>query len=103
MLIRSPHAKRVVVYTWNFHPDLIANAQRQGAHGYLSKTLPASDLVAALEERARRPHNNQRSAEPVNGPRRDRTGPDAAKASPTAKPRSSPSSPRAKTTPTSPG
>ena len=49
VLIRSPHAKRVVVYTWNFHPDLIANAQRQGAHGYLSKTLPASDLVAALE------------------------------------------------------
>jgi DNA-binding NarL/FixJ family response regulator len=49
VLIRSPHARRVVVYTWNFHPDLIDHARRQGAHGYLSKTLPARDLVAALE------------------------------------------------------
>jgi DNA-binding NarL/FixJ family response regulator len=48
-LIANPHARRVVVYTWNFHPDLIASAQRQGAHGYLSKTLPARELVAALE------------------------------------------------------
>jgi DNA-binding NarL/FixJ family response regulator len=38
-----------VVYTWNFHPDLIESARMQGAHGYLSKTLPARDLVAALE------------------------------------------------------
>ncbi|MGI8760293.1 MAG: response regulator transcription factor [Jatrophihabitantaceae bacterium] len=49
VLIQSPHARRVVVYTWNFHPDLIDSARRQGAHGYLSKTLPARDLVAALE------------------------------------------------------
>ncbi len=37
------------MYTWNFHPDLIRNAIRQGVHGYLSKTLAARDLVAALE------------------------------------------------------
>ena len=49
VLIRSPHARRVVVYTWNFHPDLVSSAQRQGAHAYLSKALPARDLVAALE------------------------------------------------------
>jgi DNA-binding NarL/FixJ family response regulator len=49
VLVASPRAHRVVVYTWNFHPDLIASAQRQGAHGYLSKTLPARDLVVALE------------------------------------------------------
>jgi DNA-binding NarL/FixJ family response regulator len=49
VLIQSPRAHRVVVYTWNFHPDLIDHARRQGAHGYLSKTLPARDLVAALE------------------------------------------------------
>lgn len=48
-LVANPRAHRVVVYTWNFHPDLIASARRQGAHGYLSKTLPARDLVAALE------------------------------------------------------
>jgi DNA-binding NarL/FixJ family response regulator len=48
-LVASERARRVVVYTWNFHPGLIANARRQGVHGYLSKTLSAHDLVAALE------------------------------------------------------
>jgi len=49
LLVANPRARRVVVYTWNFHPDLIASAQQHGAHGYLSKTLPARELVAALE------------------------------------------------------
>jgi DNA-binding NarL/FixJ family response regulator len=49
VLVANPRARRVVVYTWNFHPDLIRSAQQQGAHGYLSKTLPARELVAALE------------------------------------------------------
>ena len=49
VLVANPCARRVVVYTWNFHPDLIASAQQHGAHGYLSKTLPARELVAALE------------------------------------------------------
>ncbi len=49
LLVKSSQARRVVVYTWNFHPDLISSARRQGAHGYLSKTMPARDLVAALE------------------------------------------------------
>ena len=40
VLVANPRARRVVVYTWNFHPDLIASAQQHGAHGYLSKTLP---------------------------------------------------------------
>ena len=48
-LAANPPARRVVVYTWNLHPDLIQSARRQGAHGYLSKTLSARDLVAALE------------------------------------------------------
>lgn len=48
-LVANPRAHRVVVYTWNFHPDLITSARKQGAHGYLSKTLPARELVAALE------------------------------------------------------
>ena len=33
----------------NFHPDLIRSAQQQGAHDYLSKTLNARELVAAVE------------------------------------------------------
>jgi DNA-binding NarL/FixJ family response regulator len=49
VLINNRRARRVVVYTWNFHPDLIDSARRQGVHGYLSKTLPARDLIAALE------------------------------------------------------
>lgn len=48
-LVANPRARRVVVYTWNFHPDLIESARQKGAHGYLSKTLPARELVAALE------------------------------------------------------
>jgi DNA-binding NarL/FixJ family response regulator len=49
VLVANPRARRVVVYTWNFHPDLVESARRHGAHGYLSKTLPARELVAALE------------------------------------------------------
>jgi DNA-binding NarL/FixJ family response regulator len=49
VLLRNPRAHRVAVYTWNLHPDLIECARRQGVHGYLSKALPARELVAALE------------------------------------------------------
>ncbi len=49
ILVANPRAHRVVVYTWNFHSDLVDSARRHGAHGYLSKTLPARDLVAAIE------------------------------------------------------
>ncbi|GAA3628102.1 response regulator transcription factor [Microlunatus ginsengisoli] len=48
-LVGNPRARRVVVYTWNFHPDLIRHAQQKGAHGYLSKALSAAQLVDALE------------------------------------------------------
>jgi DNA-binding NarL/FixJ family response regulator len=48
-LVANPRAHKVVVYTWNFHPDLVAKARAIGAHGYLSKTLTARDLVSALE------------------------------------------------------
>ena len=49
VLVRNPNARRVVVFTWNFHPDLVASARAQGVSGYLSKALPARELVAALE------------------------------------------------------
>jgi DNA-binding NarL/FixJ family response regulator len=49
VLVNNPRARRVVVYTWNFHPDLIDSACRRGVGGYLSKTLAARDLVTALE------------------------------------------------------
>ena len=48
VLISNPNAHRVVVYTWNFAPDLVESALQQGVSGYLSKALPARELVAAL-------------------------------------------------------
>ncbi|GAA1973592.1 DNA-binding response regulator [Microbacterium pumilum] len=48
-LMKNPRARRVVVYTWNLQPELIDSARRLGVHGYLSKTLPAAELVAAIE------------------------------------------------------
>src|SRR4051794_17876923 len=49
VLIGHPQARRVVVYTWNCHQQLIDQALGKGASGYLAKTLPARELVAALE------------------------------------------------------
>jgi DNA-binding NarL/FixJ family response regulator len=48
-LVANPRARKVVVYTWNFHPELVESARNQGVDGYLPKTLPARDLVGALE------------------------------------------------------
>jgi DNA-binding NarL/FixJ family response regulator len=48
-LLANPLAHRVAVYTWVFQAELIDTALRRGVRGYLSKTLPAGDLVAALE------------------------------------------------------
>ena len=48
-LVRNPRVRRVVVYTWNFQPELVETARTLGVHGYLSKTMPARDLVAAIE------------------------------------------------------
>ena len=48
-LVANPRAARVAVYTWNFHPDLVQQARDRGVHGYLSKALPARDLVDAIE------------------------------------------------------
>jgi DNA-binding NarL/FixJ family response regulator len=48
-LVKNPNAKKVVVYTWNFAPELVENARQQGVDGYLSKTLAARELVSALE------------------------------------------------------
>ena len=54
-LVRNPHIGAVVVYTWNFQPDVIRMHTDAGIRGYLSKTLPAAELVAALE----RVHNGE--------------------------------------------
>jgi DNA-binding NarL/FixJ family response regulator len=48
-LIASPLATRVAVYTWNLQEELVREALRKGACGYLSKALPVCDIVDALE------------------------------------------------------
>jgi DNA-binding NarL/FixJ family response regulator len=49
VLVENPHARHVAVYTWNFQAELIDSAMAKGASGYLSKTLPAHELVTAIE------------------------------------------------------
>jgi DNA-binding NarL/FixJ family response regulator len=49
LFLDNPLAGRTAVYTWNFHPRLVEQAKQMGVHGYLSKALPARDLVASLE------------------------------------------------------
>ena len=49
VLVDNPRARRVVVYTSNFHPELVPAARDLGVSGYLSKALTARELVAALE------------------------------------------------------
>ena len=48
-LVRNSRAGRVVVYTLNFHPTLVASAIERGVDGYLSKAIPAHALVEAIE------------------------------------------------------
>jgi len=39
-----------VIYSWNLKPDLIREALRGGARGYLSKVLTGPEIVRALEQ-----------------------------------------------------
>jgi DNA-binding NarL/FixJ family response regulator len=77
VLTEHPMARRIVIYTWNFHDELVEAALARGASGYLSKQLTAPELVEALEavhagetvvsEGARR----MQSADALNWPGRD--------------------------------
>jgi DNA-binding NarL/FixJ family response regulator len=48
-VIANRHTGKLVIYTWNFAATLVETALARGASGYLSKTLPARELVDALE------------------------------------------------------
>jgi len=50
ILLENPRVGAVAVYTWNMQADLVAEARRKGVRGYLSKSLDAPNLVAALEK-----------------------------------------------------
>lgn len=49
VVVANPNARRTVVYTWTFDTELIERSLALGVSGYLSKTLPAGELVEALE------------------------------------------------------
>jgi DNA-binding NarL/FixJ family response regulator len=49
VLLANPHAGKVVVYTWVFEQRVVDAALAKGVAGYLSKRLPAVELVDALE------------------------------------------------------
>jgi len=48
-LVRNPRVRKVVVYTWNTDPQLVELSLKQGVAGYVSKALPADELVKALK------------------------------------------------------
>jgi DNA-binding NarL/FixJ family response regulator len=47
---RPPGTARVAVFTWESRDGFVERAMLGGADGYLSKALPALELVAALEK-----------------------------------------------------
>ena len=47
---RPPGTSRVAVFTWECRDGFVEKAMLGGADGYLSKSLPASELVAAVSE-----------------------------------------------------
>lgn len=47
--ISNPHVDHLAVYTWNLDAELISAALAKGARGYLAKSMPAAELVGALE------------------------------------------------------
>ena len=47
-LVANPLVEKVAVYTWNLDDRLVQAALSLGVSAYLSKTLPADELIAAL-------------------------------------------------------
>jgi len=47
-LTKDPHIGQVVVYSWNLDESVIRRALDNGVAGYVSKSLPARELVTAL-------------------------------------------------------
>lgn len=49
VLAADPLVGKTVVYSWNMDEDLVRAALANGARGYISKGLPARELVLAIE------------------------------------------------------
>ncbi len=48
-LVRDSGGAKVVVYSWNVHPEMVVQAIAGGARGYLSKILTGPQIAAALK------------------------------------------------------
>ena len=48
-VLEETNARKLVIYSWNLHPELVKSSLRKGAAGYLGKRLSAEELVEALE------------------------------------------------------
>ena len=79
VLVNSARARRVVVYTWNFHPDLIESAQTPGRPRLPVQGATGSGAGGGPGSRACRGEGDQRHQRA--GPARPAgsTGPVAAK------------------------
>ncbi|WP_342372293.1 response regulator transcription factor [Propioniciclava soli] len=47
-VLGNPLVDKVVIFTWNLQPELVAKAQAQGVHGYVSKGAARHELIDAL-------------------------------------------------------
>ncbi|WP_256820420.1 response regulator transcription factor [Dietzia sp. Die43] len=49
-LLREPTVSSVAVYSFTSHPGAVSDSLEAGAHGFLSKSLTAAELVGGLEQ-----------------------------------------------------
>ena len=47
-LVRTPQIRHVAVFSVDLHPDLITDGRAAGAHGFISKALPADEIADAI-------------------------------------------------------
>ena len=67
-LLGNPCVEKVVIYTWNLDQQLVKSALDLGVSAYLSKTLTADELVAAL----RAVHEGEQVVSPEPEPETER-------------------------------
>jgi NarL family two-component system response regulator LiaR len=46
----GPSDAKVVIFSWNLHPELVEASLAHGADGYVSKGVTAEELVTAIED-----------------------------------------------------
>ncbi len=62
-ILGNGRVRRLAIYTWDFVPRLATESLAAGASAYLSKSMPAEQLVRAVEK----VHEGQRFVSPIPG------------------------------------